>query len=395
MTLQRWVRQMIVVLKKELKDASRDRRALYTLLFSAAFTPALLAFMLNRIAERQREAEDIRIPVIGAEHAPALIDWMRQQAGVLIVPGPADPEVAVRDRNEDVIVIITPEFAKKFRSSSPALVKIVSDGSRQTSRPKVQRVRGLVQRYSAEIGSMRLIARGVQPAISSAVQIEDVEVSSAQQRAAQVVTFIPLFIVLAAFMGSMQIAMDSTAGERERGSLEPLLVNPAPRSVFVGGKWMAATIGSMLSVFLTTTLCLAMLQFIPLQEFGIRFRIGPPQVLGMLAAVLPMSLLMSAVQTYFASFARSFKEAQSYMGFLMILPMLPGMMATLYPMSNRPWMYPIPILGQHVLLADVLGGRTPTLVSFLTAAGSALLVSAVLVRMTTVVFTRERIIFSR
>lgn len=395
MTLQRWIRQMLVVLKKELKDASRDRRALYTLLFSAAFTPALLAFMLNRIAERQREAEDIRIPVVGVEHAPALIDWLGQQAGVQIVPGPSDPEIAVRDRNEDIIVVITPEFAKKFRSSSPAQVKVVSDGSRQTSRPKVQRVRGLLQRYNAEIGSMRLVARGVSPAIASPIQIEDVEVSSAQQRAAQILSFIPLFVVLASFIGGMQISMDSTAGERERGSLEPLLVNPAPRSVFVSGKWLAATIGSMTNVLLTTTLCLLMLNFIPLQEFGIRFRIGPPQIAGILAAVLPLCLLMTGIQTYFASYARSFKEAQSYMGFLMMLPMLPGMMATMYPMSNKPWMYPIPILGQHVLLADVLGGRSPQLGSFVMASAAALAVAAVLVWLTTALFKRERIIFSR
>jgi sodium transport system permease protein len=395
MTLQRWIRQMLVVLKKELKDASRDRRALYTLLFSAAFTPALLAFMLNRIAERQREAEDIRIPVVGVEHAPALIDWLGQQAGVQIVPGPADPEAAVRDRNEDVVVVITPEFAKKFRSSSPAQVKVVSDGSRSTSRPKVQRVRGLLGRYNAEIGSMRLVARGVSPSIASALQIEDVEVSSAQQRAAQILSFIPLFVVLASFIGGMQIAMDSTAGERERGSLEPLLVNPAPRSALVGGKWLAATAGSMTNVLLTTTLCLAMLKFIPLQEFGVRFRLGPPQIAGVLAAVLPLSLLMTGIQTYFASFARSFKEAQSYMGFLMMIPMLPGMLATLYPMGNQPWMYPVPILGQHVLLADVLGGRELSALSFVIAAASALAVAGVLVSMTTALFKRERIIFSR
>ncbi len=88
---------------------------------------------------------------------------------------------------------------------------------------------------------MRLVGRGVSPAIASAIQLEDVEVSSAQQRAATILSFIPLFIVIAAFTGGMQIATDSTAGERERGSLEPLLVNPAPRRSFAVGKWLAAS----------------------------------------------------------------------------------------------------------------------------------------------------------
>jgi sodium transport system permease protein len=385
---------MLVVLRKELKDGSRDRRALVTLMFSALFTPALLGFMMNRLADRQRELEDVRIPVVGIQYAPALVDWLRQQAGVEIVPGPTNAEDAVR-AGEDVVVVISPEFAKKFSTSSPAEVRIVSDGSKTTSRPKVQRVRGLFQRYSSEVGSMRLVARGVAPSIATPLLLQDVEVSSAQQRAAQILTFIPLFVVLAAFMGGMQIAMDSTAGERERGSLEPLLVNPAPRSVFVTGKWLAAAAASMLSVFLTTALSLAMLDYIPLQDLGIRFRLRPEQVGGLLAAALPICFLAPAIQTYASTFARSFKEAQSYMGMLIMIPMIPGMLSTLYPLGDKPWLHPVPIIGQQVLLTSVMGGRPVGIMPFVIAAASALAVAVILVRMTTVLFRRERIIFSR
>jgi sodium transport system permease protein len=392
--MARWIRQTLVVLRKEVRDGSRDRRALFTLLFSALFTPALLGFMMNRIADRQRELEDVRIPIVGVEHAPALVDWLRQQAGVEIVPGPVDAEQAVRT-GEDVVVVISPEFTKKFRGSSPAPIKIVSDSSRTSSRPKVQRVRGLFQRYSSEIGSMRLVARGVSPSISAPLQLQDVEVSSAQQRAAQILNFIPLFVVLAAFMGGMQIAVDSTAGERERGSLEPLLVNPAPRSVFATGKWLAASLWSMVSVLLTATLSLAMLDFIPLQELGIRFRLGSDQVAGLLAVALPICLLAPAIQTYASTFARSFKEAQSYMGMLVLFPMVPGMLNTLYPLSDMPWLHPVPIIGQQVLLTQVLGGRPVGLLSFAASAGTTMLAALILVRLTTGLFERERIIFSR
>ena len=102
-------------------------------------------------------------------------------------------------------------------------------------------MRGLLQRYNGEIGSLRLIARGISPAVATPLQIEDVEVSSAQQRAAQILGFIPLFVMIAAFTGAMPIATDSTAGERERGSLEALLVNPAPRGAIAAGKWLAGT----------------------------------------------------------------------------------------------------------------------------------------------------------
>jgi sodium transport system permease protein len=387
--------QLWVVLRKEVVDAFRDRRAIMTIVLSAALSPILLGFMMNRLADRQRQLEDVSIPIVGMEHAPAFIDWLRQQAGVTVVPGPADAESAVRDRNEDVVVLIPEDFQEKFRSSTPAPIKIISDGSRQTARPKVTRVRGLLQRYNGEIGTLRLVSRGVSPAIASPLQLEDVEVSSAQQRAAMILSFIPMFIVLAAFAGGMQIAMDSTAGERDRGSLEPLLVNPAPRRVIAGGKWLAATFTSALSVLLTTTIILAMLRFIPMQEFGIRFRIQPAQVALLLAAALPMSLLASAIQMYLATFAKSFKEAQSYMGLLIIVPMLPGFAATLYPMSGQPWMYPIPVVAQQVLAGDVVAARDTPWWGFVVAALSALILSILLLELTTRLLRRERIIFTR
>ena len=387
--------QMLVVFKKEVKDAFRDRRAIMTIVLSAALSPILLGFMMNRIADRQRQLEDVTIPVVGAEHAPALIEWLRQQAGVSISDGPADAEAAVRDRNQDVVVVIPEDFQKKFRSSTPAPLKIVSDGSRQTARPKVTRVRGLLQRYNAEVGTLRLVNRGISPAIATPLQLEDVEVSSAQQRAAMILGFIPMFIVLAAFAGGMQIAMDSTAGERERGSLEPLLVNPAPRAAIAGGKWLASTFTSMLSVMLTTALVIGMLGFIPMQEFGVRFRLQPSQIGLLLAAALPMSLLASGVQTYLATFAKSFKEAQSYMGLLIIIPMLPGVLASLYPLSGRPWMYPIPILAQQVLSADAVAAKPTPWWAFVVAAASALILSLLLLQLTTRLLQRERIIFTR
>lgn len=391
----RAIRVAAVVLVKELRDALRDRRSIVSLLVGALFGPLIVGFMLNRLADRQRGIEDIRLPVVGVEHAPALVEWLRQQPGVEIVAGPNDPATAVRDQQVDFVLVIAEDFADRFRQSQPATVQVVSDGSRTTARPAVQRVRGLVQRYSAEIGSLRLVARGVNPAIATAVPVQDVEVSSAQQRAANILNFLLLFIVLAGFTGGMQIATDATAGERERGSLEPLLANPAPRGAIASGKWLAATCTSMLSVLITMSLCLAMLGFIPLQDLGVRLRLGPAEVLGLLAAALPFCFLATASQAYLATFARSFKEAQSYMGFLILVPMVPGILGTIYPLNSRPWMYAVPILGQHVLLSDVLGGKSPGAPMFALAAVIALAAAAVFVVLTTRLLHRERIVFGR
>ena len=391
----RTLRQTAVVFRKELKDSLRDRRALFSIAFTVIIGPVLIGFMINRVADRQREAEQVAIPIVGQEHAPALVEWLRQQPGVEVTAGPESPEQAVRDADIDVVVIITSDYAERFRTSRPARVRLVSDSSRNAARPTIQRVRGLLQRYSAEIGGLRLIARGVSPAAMTPLQLEEAEVSTAQQRAAQVMAFIPMFIILAAFVGGMQIATDSTAGERERASLEPLLVNPAPRGALVAGKCLSAAAMAMVTVALSTALCANLPRFLPLEDMGIRFRIAPEHFAGIMAAVVPVCLFATALQAYIATMARSFKEAQSYMGVLILVPMLPGILSSVYSLGDAPWMYAVPVLGQHVLVNGVMGGRMPQPWAFAAAALVAAAAAVILMQLTTRLFRSERIIFAR
>jgi len=395
MMYPRWWRQTFVVLTKEFVDAWRDKRGMTSVMITVLIGPIITGFMMNRIADRQKAAEEIRLPIAGAEHAPALVERLKQQSGVEVVAAPDTPERAARDKDEYVVAIIPPDFSARFRSSRPATIKLVADSARADTAAQVSRVRRLFEQYNAQIGSLRLVGRGVSPAVASPVQLQDVEVSTTQQRAARLLSVIPLMILLAAFTGAMQIATDATAGERERGSLEALLINPVPRSALAVGKSMAAAGAAMLAVTITTGLCAALLRFIPLQEMGMRFRFGLPHLAGMLAAVLPVCLATSAMQSCVATMARSFKEAQTYMGILILAPMLAGMLGTLYPISNQPWMYAVPMLGQYVLLTNVLGGRYPGLIAFLTAAVSALLVAMFFLRLTVSLFKDERIVFGR
>lgn len=388
-------RQTLIVCRKELRDSLRDRRALLSILFSVVIGPVLIGFMMNRLADRQRGADSVEIPVVGMHRAPALVNWLNQQAGVHVIEGPGDAEKAVREQREAVVVIVPDDFAERFRSSRPAPLQLVADSSRNDVRASVQRVQILLQQYAAEISSLRLIMRGVSPAAVRPLAIEEIEVSTAQQRAAQILTFIPMFIMVAGFVGGMQIATDSTAGERERGSLEPLLVNPAPRIAFVTGKWMAATIAAIVGVCLTTILCAQLTRLLRLEDMGIRLEIGPEHVGPILLAVAPMCLFTAALQAAVATLARSFKEAQTYMGVLILGPMLPGVLSSLYPIGTAAWTYSVPMLGPYILLTDVLGGRAPDASAFLTSAGTCLLASAILVRITTGLFKSEQIIFGR
>jgi sodium transport system permease protein len=393
-SLSRWARHVRVVLVKELVDSFRDKRALSSILLSILVGPLITGFMMNRIADRQT-ADDVRIPIVGAQNAPALVQWLSQQSGVTVATAPGDPEQAVRDQSEYVVLIIPPGFADDFRSSRPAGLKVVTDSARSDTRAQVQRVERLLQQYGAEIGALRLIGRGVSPAAATPLKVEDVEVSTTQQRAARLLSVIPLMVLLAAFTGAMQLATDATAGERERGSLEALLVNPVPRGALALGKVMASALSGMLAVMVTAGLCTALLRFIPLQELGMRFRFGAPHMIGLMAAALPMCLLTASVQSCVATLAKSFKEAQTYMGILILVPMLVGVMGTLYPIDNQPWMWGVPLLGQYVLLTSVLGGYAPGPIAFVIAAAVCLGSAALLVRMTVALLNDERIVFGR
>ena len=383
------------VFRKEILDAGRDRRSIMSLLFSAMITPLLFGLLFTIAAERRRTAEDIRLPIAGAEYAPAFVDWLKQQTGVEVVPPPPDAEAAVRDREEDVVLVIDEDFSKNMARALPAPIKLVADVTRNNARPKVQRVRSLIAAYSGQIGGLRLIARGVAPSVATAIRVEDVEVSSSQQRLATQLSILPLLLVMAALIGGMQVAIDSTAGERERGSLEPLLLNPVSRGALAAGKWLAASLFSCGAVVFSMLLTINVMRRVPWHDLDIRFRVSDGELLTLLALILPLAFFLASIVMFASTFARSFKEAQSYLGILMMLPMLPGFVGTMYPLGNRPWLAPVPIIGQYSLAADVLGGKPPGVLYYVLAGVSVLVLATILVQMTARLLSRESIIFGR
>jgi sodium transport system permease protein len=242
---------------------------------------------------------------------------------------------------------------------------------------------------------MRLIARGVSPSVASALKMEDVEVSNAQQRAASIFNVIPMFLLLAAFSTGMQIATDSTAGERERGSLEPLLLNPVARWQLVTGKWLAAATVAFCGIVFTLLITSNVLSRLPLEDLGVRYHLGPSDILLLIAAIAPVALVAPALQVYLACFAKSFKEAQSYMGFLVLLVTIPGVLTSFFPLTNRPWLHPVPVAGQFAMSMDILGGKPPAAWAFVLAAVGCVALTAVFLSLATRLLTAEKIIFGR
>ena len=383
------------VLRKELVDGIRDRRSVMSALLPPLMWPLMIVLMLNFIAEKRRQADDIELPIVGAGHAGTLVDWLKQQRGVEVVDGPEDPYTAVRDGDVKFVIVIPEDYNELFAQSKPVEVELVIDRSDDDAGVFVRRARRLLSSYSGQIGMLRLVARGVSPAVAAPIRIDEVDVSSAQQRAAMVMAFLPMFLVLATFVGGMNIAIDTTAGERERGSLEPLLVNPAPRKSIVAGKWLASVVFAWVSVLLTFVLLQQAMERAPLESLGMRFQLDAGDVGALLAAVIPLAFLASGLQVLVASFARSYKEAQTYVSFLIFVPMLPAFVMMFSPIDPQPWLAMIPLLGQHLLITEAMRGEPGSLLVSLGAGVTVTLSGLACVAVTTRLFQREKIIFGR
>ena len=382
-----------VVLRKELLDGGRDKRAIMSALLFPFALPVFVYFMLNAIIDIRKDLKEIELPIVGAENAPALIDWLEQR-GVKFTSVDGDPIAAVTSKARDMVLVIPVDFQSRFSQSRSAAVELINDGSRASSRAEVNQVRSLINGFSTEVGALRLVSRGISPEIARPVTVQNIEVASKQQISARALNFLPMYVVMAAFICGMGVAIDSTAGERERSTLEALLLNPVDRLNIVIGKWLAASLFAAVGVVLTMVMCLLVLQRVPLEEIGLSLEVGMREMVGMLAAVLPLALMATGLQVLLGTFARSFKDAQSYIGFLILIPVLPGLLSTFYPIKSAGWMNFVPALGQHVLLMDVLGGKAPPVWGFVVAGITSVIVGLACVRLTAHLFRKERIVFA-
>ena len=389
-----WLRAVLVVWRKELLDGLRDRRSLLSTLLFPLFGPLLSGMLFGFIADQQRGAADVAIPVAGAEHAPELVDWLEVQ-GSTIVDAPADPEAAVRAGEVPLVVVVPERFGEQLAKGEPIDLQLVVDGSRNDNHAAVGYVKKQLESYTKELAAMRLLARGVDPALMFPIKVREVEVASEHQLATSLFSFVPLFVLLATFVGGMQMAIDTTAGERERGSLEPLLLNPVPRSAIVVGKWLATVMFALVCVLLTLLCCVLVLEYSPVREFGVQLALGPAVLVGVVLVTVPMALLASALQMTVASFARSFKEAQTYISLLMFVPTVPAMISMMSGLGDSLAAVAIPVVGQQMLIEQAFGGEQPSVLAFLLAGGSATLGALACVALTSALFRRETIVFGR
>ncbi|HEY2029918.1 MAG TPA: ABC transporter permease subunit [Myxococcales bacterium] len=385
---------MLAVFKKELRDHTRDRRSMLSGLLVPILGPVFFLGMFMMLASWSREDKPLVIPVAGAENAPHLIAFL-QRGGAVIEPAPADFEAQVRDGKMDLALSIPSDYGKEFEAGRSAPLQLAYDSSNNKARPHVTRARRLLEVYTQRLSALRMIARGVSPGLVAPLDLTELDVATAERTAANALSMIPLFLLLAAFVGGLHLAIDCTAGERERGSLEPLLVNPVSREAVVLGKWLAVVLVTVAAMGVAMLGFWLAVRRVPLQDLGVRFQLGAGETAGLLAASLPLALFAAAMQITLALFARTFKEAQTYLSMLMMVPVIPATFLSLSPIKTKLWMMAVPVLGQTVLMTDVLRGEGRPALWFVLAALSAGVAGALFLVWAGRLLRNEKIVFGR
>jgi sodium transport system permease protein len=386
------MKQCWIVFRKELVDGLRDRPAVRALVLPALVGPMLFGGLITLVVDRETRT-GVLLAVAGMEHAPELARWLDEQIDVEVVPAPDDPEQAVRDGLYEVVLVIEAGLGEWMSRGLAAPIKLVSDSSDSASRRAENGVRALVERYSAELASLRLMARGVAPPVVTPVRLDAVDVASPGQSTAGILTFLPVAFLFMALTGGMPVSLDATAGERERGSLEPLLLNPVSRPVLVAGKWLAASAFACTGVVLFIASTMVVLHWIPWHEFGMQLGLSDRDILSIAILILPVALLFAAAMTFLSTVSRSLKEAQGYLGLLMLGVMLLYLVSVAFPPSNLPWLAPVPIIGQFALTYEVLAGESPEVYRYVLSAAGALLAALALVTAAGRLLRRESIVF--
>jgi sodium transport system permease protein len=391
------MRALLTVLCKELVENARDRRTLLSaLLIGPLGGPLLFGVMMNLTLERGREraAQALELPVVGRSAAPNLVAFLeREGVKVSDLPGgAAGAAAAVRHRAARVVLVIPDGYGERLRAGEPADVRLYTDTSDTSASADRARAEALLRGYGSQIAAWRLQSRGLAPLLMQPVVVDEIDVSTPAARALALLGMLSYFIVFATLMGGLYVAIDTTAGERERGSLEPLLTLPVARRALVYGKILAASVYMALSLLLNLAAFAVSLRFVRLDTVGMALNLGPGVALAIFAVMLPFVLLGSALMTIVASFTRSYREAQSWLAAVLLVPTLPIVFASLYQVPSRTSLMWVPSLSQHLLIQSLLRGEELDALHVLLSAGATLAAGVLLARLAARLYERERIL---
>lgn len=355
--------QLKAIFRKEWTDMVRDRRTLVAAFGYAVFGPIFLGFFIHFIAGMKDDQKDVILYIAGASHAPGLVEFIQNrditirsldyEMGMEVDPTPAVKQMEDR---YGVVLVITPDHQQKLKKYAPADLFLYTNMGVQENMIAVRRINRMVSAYGRQISDLRLISRGVAPSIRQPFNIETGDLSSSGVQGKLIAELMLLYFILAPFFASMAIAIDVTAGERERSSLQVLLAQPVSSYTLMLGKWAVSAAFGFIGTVITVVLGAVILSQSPLGALGIRLELDPFTLVSVILAMIPLVLMVASLQMLIALFAKSFKEAQTYLTMISFAPALVGMMRTLTGSQATGFAAYLPVTADIEVLSGLLRG---------------------------------------
>ena len=366
----------LTIFVKELRETLREKRTVGLLVLVTLMYPVMFGVLMQQLIERstRSEREGIELAVIGASKAPTLMSQLKQNNITTLDTAPMDePAIEALLQQGKVVGVLrlSDKFTDNYTAMRPARIELWYDSAAEKHAQR-REVEEVLEAYGANVASARLLAHGVSPAALAPIEVQRYDTGTNASRSAGLIGGMLSMLFFPAFFCGMSAAVDSTAGERERRSLEVLMAQPARAWEIVTGKWLMA--GALAIVGLTLELILAhmVLSWLPLEELGMAWSLTWFDVTMICIVALPLALLAAALQIALAMNAKSFKEAQSLLSIVLLLPMLPGVVVSMMELKTSMWMYAVPMLSNQTLLREmskgVEVGALPYLLTFMSAA---------------------------
>jgi len=348
-------------------DTLRDRRTLISmivvpLLLMPGLVVGMASLSLKLVQRAQQQVATIMI--LGAEHAPAAVAHIRQAKGFEVVPAASDYAQRISEKKLRAAVEFPTGFEQALASDQQPTVKLYHYAGEMRSQFAVRNLERLLNEYRDEVVAKRLASRQLSPDVLQPFDTAEENVAPPEKVGGSIFGgLIPYIIILLSLTGAMYPAIDLTAGEKERGTIETILASPVARSELVFGKFLTVMTASVATAILSlaslvATYMLTPKSFAQMGRGGASFQIAisGKGVAAVLLMILPVAVMFAAALLAIALLARSFKEAQSYISPLTIVVVLPAVASLLPGIELDARLAFIPILNVSLVSKEILTG---------------------------------------
>ncbi|MET0533494.1 MAG: ABC transporter permease subunit [Steroidobacter sp.] len=391
------MRAVWTVFRKEVLENLRDRRVIISaFFFGVLLAPVIFGLTITMVSKRAVENQDkpLALAIAGGHLAPNLVQFLREN-GVQIedVELTSDQAMnAVRSNERELVLLISDDYGKALELGEPAPLSLVVDTSNSRTGPSAERAKLLLNAYGHQLAALRLMVRGINASMIDPIGVHTLDVATPAGRALLILGMMTYFCFMSMLVGGFYLAIDTTAGERERHSLEPLLALPIRRAELITGKMLATAAFMSVSLLLTLATFGVVLTFIPLEALGMSANFGPRVVLAIFAVMVTFVPVGAGLMTVVASFTRSNREAQSWLSVVMMLPIAPIMFAVVSGTKPSAALMAVPSLSQHLLATSLMRGDAIPTTHILIGASTTLALGALLVGLAIKLYQREAIL---